>query len=325
MTPSKSNDLSAVPLPLVRLCFRLSARGRWRLPEFAGDHLKRRLETALRNLDHRDHRLSGEGQVWAYLLRSQNLPGERAAAAGKQAPNPLTMRPQLDGPTSFKAGDCFEFDAMLIGHAAELWRPLIEGVAWMAERGLGQGRECAPLDLLDVTQRGCAEPWIESLLGRDGPSLQRPEPEIMAPPPVPDAVTVRLLTPVIIRSLDAEGQRRVCRPEHLSFDLWLNSLLRRVRDLAHLHAGQMVELGLPEQPERLMRASRLLWQPGLRPPTSKQGAQPFGGVIGWMRLAGPELRQVWPALWLGQWLALGNGCTMGFGRYRLERSWISEG
>ena len=51
----------------------------------------------------------------------------------------------------------------------------------------------------------------------------------------------------------------------------------------------------------------------------------LGGVLGRWTLSGDSavLAQLWPWLWLGQWLHLGKNATVGLGGYRL--AWGSDG
>lgn len=47
------------------------------------------------------------------------------------------------------------------------------------------------------------------------------------------------------------------------------------------------------------------------------GRQEIEGFVGQAWYAGPDLRPLLPALWLGQWLHLGKNYVLGNGRYEI--------
>jgi hypothetical protein len=61
----------------------------------------------------------------------------------------------------------------------------------------------------------------------------------------------------------------------------------------------------------------LHWRDDARYSARQAKETPLGGVMGTWELKG-ELTPLLPWLWLGQWLHLGKGTTMGMGQYSLD-------
>jgi CRISPR/Cas system endoribonuclease Cas6 (RAMP superfamily) len=57
------------------------------------------------------------------------------------------------------------------------------------------------------------------------------------------------------------------------------------------------------------------WQAGSRYSATHGKSLDTGGWMGHLELDIQGLDELWPYLWLGQWLNVGKNASMGFGRY----------
>jgi hypothetical protein len=71
--------------------------------------------------------------------------------------------------------------------------------------------------------------------------------------------------------------------------------------------------------DTLTDTQKLHWFDWVRYSSRQQQEMTLGGVLGRWALHGPSdtLAQLWPWLWLGQWLHVGKNATMGMGGYTL--------
>jgi hypothetical protein len=155
-----------------------------------------------------------------------------------------------------------------------------------------------------------------------------PEPgwATLTPPPAPQhlpGLTLHLHTPL---RLQHDGH--ALGPQELSLRTLLAQLLRRLNLVLDLHCA--IRPAPFDAPALLAAAqaglhddrSGLRWKDWTRYSARQRQEMTLGGVLGRWHLAGDAavLAQLWPWLWLGQWLHLGKNATMGMGGYVLEAS-----
>jgi len=304
--------------PLATLVFRLSTPRALVLPSWPADAIARALKTAMMRRDGVGTALGGDGRIASYLFLNRKPPGA-AVATGRQTPNPLIVVPPEPVADFVPAGGEIAFGVTLVGHARTFWRAVVEGVALAAERdGLRLTPERHPLALVAVDERLDLAGWRQTGIGTCGADLRAPMEAETTPPPCPTGVVAHLLTPTALR-VGVRRERRELEADEVTPALWAARVHDRVAQLARLHGGPpMAALAAPPAVEG--RAA-LGWAAHLRPATTQRPAQPMGGVVGTLQLAGPDLARLWPALWWGQWLHVGNGAAAGLGRYRLSPAW----
>jgi hypothetical protein len=115
---------------------------------------------------------------------------------------------------------------------------------------------------------------------------------------------------------------RPLRPAELGPRKLVADLLRRCNLMLDLHLG--IRPAPFDAPALVAHAATLAddradlrWREDARYSSRQRQQLPLGGVLGRWTLQG-DLAPLLPWLWLGQWLHLGKGATMGLGGYRLE-------
>lgn len=237
-----------------------------------------------------------------------------ARIAGPGAPNPYVLIPSAPPPGGYLGpGTGISLGLVLVGERAAGKLPyLIHALEHAGNHGLTARR--IRLELEGV-QAWSANGWVDLQRRRDG--LQRPGPVVVDPPAVPEALTVRLHSPLRVRH-----QGRLLRPEALDFRQFFRAVGRRIVALARAHGGRVEEARYPE----LVRAAgavpvlraRLSWHDLPRYSSRQRAPMRMGGIVGSFELRGGGLEPFWPWLWLGQWVHAGRATTMGLGMYRIE-------
>lgn len=231
------------------------------------------------------------------------------------APHPYILHPLATSGQQYAPGDGFQLHLTLLGEAIGHLPYLIHALQQVGERGIGKGDgRCT---LLAVEQ----EPMLGSgqwqAIYTPGSGLRAIPGAVPQVPAMPDAVRVHLQTPL---RLLQEGTP--IRRERFSFQLFINTLMRRLSLLHAFHAG--VELAGDFKALSQQAAGVSLWQPDLRwyewsrYSNRQQTHVQMGGLVGSFGLPVAQLEAFWPWLWLGQWVHAGKGAVMGMGEYALE-------
>jgi len=231
--------------------------------------------------------------------------------AKTDAPKPYILSPQ---PISGADSTRVELDLTLFGSAIAQAPVVLASLVAAAAAGLGSGRTVLRFGRVErIDSYGRAGAWAP-----DAPTSVMPD-EGYAPPPVPRAANIVLLSPLRLRI----GGRDL-HPGALTFPVFLKAILRRHSMLTECF-GDAVD-ALPAAAVReLVRAAqgiamteaRLRWRDQWRWSSRQHRRMPTGGILGSFSLQG-DLAPVWPWLWQGQWLHAGKGAVMGLGRFRVE-------
>ncbi|TDQ44382.1 CRISPR system precrRNA processing endoribonuclease RAMP protein Cas6 [Tepidicella xavieri] len=234
-----------------------------------------------------------------------------------QAPCPYVIEPPpLDTP-AIPAGQTLEFHMVLIGTETLRQLPLIIR-AWRIalEHGLGSRR--APLQLERV--QWCRPHQQFHDVWTHASNQVAPHPAMLPIHTLPQGC--RTLRLHITTPLRLQRQGTPLRPHELSARALLLAALRRASLMLELHlhrpappdATSVLSL-LPHIEED---RTALHWRDWSRYSSRQKQEMTLGGAIGAWTLHAPAWDDIWPWLWLGQWLHLGKNATMGMGAYRLE-------
>lgn len=235
-----------------------------------------------------------------------------------QVPNPHVIEPPSMGTCMVPTGRAVQWHQVLVGHSTLQLLPVLVN-AWERSLRLGWGRQRVRGQLVGVALVH-ADGDVQLIRHPHGGRLL-PHATLLTPPAdhICKSTQVRLHFDTPCR-LQQEG--RPLRPNELTPRKLVADLLRRCSLMLDLHLGvkpapfDARALVAHAQSLRDDR-SALLWRDDARY-SARQGQEtPLGGVVGFWTLQG-HLAPLLPWLWLGQWLHLGKGATMGLGAYRLQ-------
>ncbi len=231
---------------------------------------------------------------------------------GAAVPHPFVLSIAPDEPREYAPGETLTLGINLIGDASKPLPYLVHALEQAGRRGIGKGN--GRFELLGVQ----AEPD----LGRGGwlPVYSPEQGHMNRPPAVsrqwgapPAGVELTFTTPLRIKR-----HGKLVGPGEFALDHLLQQLSRRFDLLSRLYAdhGRPAFSPTAGTSIRLTR-SRLSWHDWTRYSSRQGDLMHMGGLIGGLVLEGQGLQELWPWLWLGQWLHLGKATSMGLGRYRL--------
>lgn len=315
----------STPLPLARYRFTAQVQQPLALPDYAGSLLRGQFGAALRNVACMTRAPTCPGcplvQTCPYTRIFEAPPPPKGAHTLQdfsQIPNPYVMEPPTPGARVLDADDWLQFHMVLVGHAVDQLALII----FALQRALAQGltRQRAPADLLRVDwldAQGSAHPvWTN-----EQPTLAE-HPGTLRIPPAPasaDGITLNIHTP-----LRLQQQGRPLGLGQLTPRALVAALARRTALLMEFHAGQSgwgeAARHVTHLSESLTDARDLHWFDWTRYSSRQQQEMTLGGVLGRWTLHGSTdaLAELWPWLWLGQWVHIGKNATMGLGAYTLK-------
>jgi hypothetical protein len=232
----------------------------------------------------------------------------------RQPARPFVLEPQaLSG--CFLPGSLIGLDLVLLGWINQFLPTLVAALHRLGESGLGMHHRTR-LALTGVQQQMGAQDDAWMLIHQpDHPGVTAFPLVPLQPPPAPRRVRLDLVTPFRLKAKN----KRVSLATFTAADL-LTALERRFNHCR----GILRELPpLPPVTQRPQEASDLIIKQVLRRQdtrhysTRENGLKKMDGMQGHLILHGTLLAEIWPWLWLGQWLHLGSSTAAGFGRYVL--------
>jgi hypothetical protein len=303
------------------------------LPDYAGSLLRGAFGAALR----RSACLTGQPQCKACTLwRTCPYPAvfETPPAPtqfGQQfsaVPNPYVIEPPPIGLRRLEMGQALVFHLVLFGADTMRQLPLIIQ-AWQRALRHGLGRERVASELVEVAAVRPSGQGADELQGLWDGQHRRLLPQddfetalrLSEVPPALGSLTLNIHTP-----LRLQHDSHALRANELNLRTLFAQLFRRLNLVLDLHCG--IRPAPFDAPALLAAAqarlrddrSDLHWKDWTRYSARQRQEMTLGGVIGRWTITGDSgvLAQLWPWLWLGQWLHLGKNATMGMGGYTLE-------
>ena len=255
--------------------------------------------------------------LYAYFMETPPPQDAQLMRLYQNAPHPYVFAcPWHDTGTSLSSGESYHLPFLLFGKANALLSVVILAMARAAAAGLGRCR--GRMRLMKVFQN-FPDTGRRVEVFVHGGGLQPPAPWLPAIPAAPqDADPVlEFVTPLRLTI-----RKRVLNPRRFenAHPLVMN-LIRRTSLLCAFHEGKTLELdfkALKNSAQRIrMRDKDLIWQDQFRYSSRTGKRVPLGGVMGRLALDISEAEDIWPFLWLGQWLHAGKGAVFGMGRYSL--------
>jgi len=230
------------------------------------------------------------------------------------APHPFVLRASWDGPRQLAEGERFEVGITLFGRANSLLPYVVHAMDVAGSRGIGRGRGRFAVEALRQEQPGSAGSQV--IYTASGGRLVQSDAGIPPVPSPPMEADIELVTPLRLKR-----QGRLVGPAELDARQLLTALARRFESLSKYY-GRPCE---PSNPGWVAEAAantdlvskQLRWTDWTRYSSRQHASMEMGGLMGRVTLGGSGLGSVWPLLFLGQWLHLGKGTSLGLGQYRL--------
>jgi len=301
--------------------FHLRAAGAGMLPNFVTNSLRGAFGRALRRLVCTFPR--GECGVcdlvrscpYAAIFEPRKPPQIQRLAQVRQTPRPFVLRTETPG-GRVSVGSELVFEMVLVGGARRLLPYITLAIRNMAADGIGVRGQRASYVLEEVrarTKRG----WSRVYSPEKGLRTTAAHPfrysDFAAASRPCRRVTVRLLSPLRIRTRSGGLVRRNLRFEHL-----VKRLRDRLNMLSVFYCGGELPLdfrGLGERAEKVETVkSDLRWVELSRYSRSQGQRHPMGGLLGEVTFEGEELGEFLPLLYAGEYLHVGRFAVWGFGQ-----------
>lgn len=313
---------------LARFRFRMRALEPIRLPPYSGSAWRGLLGHGLRRSACVTRAPTCEGclliQGCVYPQMFETPPPPGLDLPGFSAvPHPFVLNIDPRSPRQHAPGEPLELGVTLLGSAIAQVPYLIHALGVAGQRGIGAGQGTFRLEILEREAAPGGGDWEPVYDVEEGVYHQRPAEPLLVPEP-PEQVRLRLLTPLRIK----RGGHFVGVRDFTLSEL-LRHLYNRLQRLALLYGGRPAAFAWNREadpaPGLALQESALRWHDWTRYSSRQDTLMQMGGLLGELRITGPALPEVWPALWAGQWTHVGKGTAFGLGDYRLDPSAKGDG
>ena len=248
--------------------------------------------------------------VYPYLFETPPPPDTSKMRKYKAAPHPFVLRIEPG-----QHGADYRLGLILIGRAVQQFPYFVHALGEAARQGVGSQRRT--FELMRVLQAHGPQGDDWSTIYEPERPLGQLKNTVSAIPPVPDWLTLEILTPLRIKR-----DNHLVTPARFRFADLFGSLLRRISLLSHFHTDYPLEadfFGLTARAADVQyHVPCLHWFDWTRYSSRQETTLDMGGIIGQIDLQGSDIAEFWPYLWLGQWTHAGKGATLGLGRYRIQ-------
>lgn len=307
-------------LPLIRLRLHFRATQAVRLPDYAGSMWRGAFGHALKRtvcvtkLPTCPPCLLYRSCVYPYVFETPPGPDAAKMRRYEAAPHPFVLEPDDGGDRALAPGDSVSLRLLIIGNASRYLGYFVHALASAAERGLGRGKGRLTLHGVEQEVPVGSGDWRE--IYRPGETFDASAPATVELPPSPGRTTLEFVTPL---RLQRDG--RNLTPETLRFADFFVRLMRRMSMLSQFHTDTPFETdfrALKHKAEEIgFESGRLRWHEWTRYSSRQQTTMEMGGVVG---SAAVDLRahpELWPWLWIGQFVHVGKATSMGLGRFQV--------
>lgn len=335
--------------PIARYRFTATAQAPLQLPPYAGSLLRGQFGAALRHVAcmTRQPKCPGcpllETCPYTRIFEAPPPPkGSHALQEFSNIPNPYVIEPpalQWGAPPQDRLigeGEALQFNLVLVGHARDQLALIVFSLQRALAQGLGKDR--SPLFLTQVEWLG-ADGAAQTIWQPDAPVLVAHDTTLAAPTVATQSIAdcdkfkadTATLSLQIHTPMRLQSQGRPLRLAQLTTRALVSTLARRMALLMDFHApGTPAPHGHANWGEAARAITHLAtslgderdlrWFDWTRYSSRQQQEMTLGGVMGQWTLRGSTetLTQLWPWLWLGQWLHVGKNATMGMGGYTLQ-------
>jgi hypothetical protein len=253
--------------------------------------------------------------VYGYLFETRPHASADRMRRYNAVPHPFVIR-NIPGGAELTDGEPLVLELMLLGRRAQEQLPfVVHALRQAAERGLTRARN--KLSLQRVEYAG-GDGKYTPLWRIEAPVLEPLPAWVPSVPPLPNTpVQIEFVTPLRL----IERGHRVTPATFTPGRLW-RSLTRRLAMLEYFHAGhdRVVDFSaLHAQADTLeWSETDIRSQSWKRRSSRQQRLIDLTGLTGRVTLDLSKQPELWPWLWLGQWLHTGKATVMGLGQYRVH-------
>jgi hypothetical protein len=246
---------------------------------------------------------------YPYLFR-RIAPADSDMLRGKEIPVPHIFRVTKVAQHTVDAGEQLTVSLVMVGQANHKITEIIRAMYHAGAAGLGKQRQRCQLQTVKQTgPNNSATTVMEK-----AQILANSEPMTPAIPSLPDTLRLTLITPY-----KPPGKHHMSQFELGHF---LMAMIRRISLLQYFYTGKRLQAdfsALKKRTERVqLQGSHLQWERHQRYSARHGEAIDVSGWLGTIELDARQLQDIWPYLWLGQWLSVGKNASMGFGLYQLS-------
>ena len=257
-------------------------------------------------------------ELYTHFMETPPPPDARLMRLYRQTPHPWLLHCDWrENAMHLREGDTHILSLALLGRANDLLSVIILALARAAAQGVGKQR--GQMRLMRVEMQPGPDAAKPVTVFEYGGPLSAAAPWRPKVPEMPGngRLLLELQTP-----LRLVVQKKVLSPGRFDspYPLLMN-LVRRISMLCAFHGDHELQadyaaLKQAAQRARLLAAS-LEWRDQHRWSARTRQQVPLGGVMGHLVLDMAEAPELWPFLWLGQWLHAGKGTVLGLGRYTI--------
>ena len=316
---SETSNLPVPELPLLRLRLNFQALTTTRLPAFQGStwrgvfgqQLKRTVcVTRLKHCEECElYYRCAHASIFETPIDRQTQKMRRYP----HAPHPYIFVLPWHGIRQLETGEDIQIGFNLVGKAINKLPYIIAAMQNIEHSNIGKGNGRLQLQYIEQEAGIGSEQWQSCLDTKQRLHTISTDTRIPPQPDTPLAITFE--TPLRLAENNRPLSSQCFQPHHL-----LRNLIRRVSMLSFFHTDKSLETDFVSLNQLArntpLQQVELSWSDWQRYSNRKQRPIKMGGLRGHFTIESLP-RELWPYLWLGQWLHAGKGTVMGLGRYRL--------
>lgn len=257
--------------------------------------------------------------VYAYIFETPPPDNSVYMRRATAAPHPFVLSPDPQLRT-LESGESTHFNLTVAGQANRYLPYLIHALDQAGERGLGPNNGQYRLRAIEQAQYPGSDTW--HAIWQEGNLTPLPPADVHVPP-LPQHLVLNFESP-----LRLNYQGRKLSPDAFIFRGLIANLLRRYSMISYFHNHRSIELDFKQLVAQAgqvhHRAADLRWHDWARYSSRQRKRIKMGGVVGQVEYLGSDIETFWPLLWIGQWLHLGKGTSMGLGRYRIMAGQLND-
>lgn len=304
-------------LPITELIFRYKIEEDFKLPELNGSLWHGVFGKALKAIScsfSPEHKCAPcmflYSCNYSYLFAGVRPPQAELMTKYRTIPVPHVFRSEhVNDEIQLRRGQMLEVPLVLIGESAQRFPVILQAMHKAGLDGLGKQRK--PIQLLQVLQKTDRQFSIISGEGGNNGILRWQE---QALPAAPKTILFKLITPY------KPSGNFFDKRKPIDTGKFLMQIIRRISLLQYFYTGQKLNADfvyLKTLTENITAGKDIVYKESKRYSASHEKVIDTSGFVGMFEMPMTGKEDLWPYLYLGQWLHVGKNASMGFGRYEI--------